>query len=89
MKDGCISKLKITETGHRATHYKIIVDTFPVLCADKNYRGIDDVLNKGIDLVKTDFTPTYSDTNQWSNIYDVESTTVNPAAVPLADGSRI
>ena len=41
MKDGPISKLIITEIGHRLTQYKKIVDTLPVLCADKNYRGID------------------------------------------------
>ena len=41
MKDGPISKLIITETGHRPTKYKKITDTLPVLCADKNYQGID------------------------------------------------
>ena len=37
MKDGPISKLTITETGHRPTQFKKITDTFPILCADKNF----------------------------------------------------
>ena len=64
MKDGPISKLIITETGHRATQYKKIVNTLPVLCADKKYQGIDDVVYNGIDLVRADFTPTYPEANQ-------------------------
>ena len=35
IKDGLISKLLITNTGHRPTQYKKIVDTLPVLCADR------------------------------------------------------
>ena len=38
MKDGPILKLIITKTGHQPTQYKKIVDTLPVLCADKNYQ---------------------------------------------------
>jgi len=52
MKVGCISKLTITGTGHRAIQYKKIIDTLPVLCVDKNYRCIDDVLCTGTNLVK-------------------------------------
>ena len=88
MKDGCISKLTVIETGHRATQYKNIIDTLPILYADKNYRGIDDVLCNGIDLVKADFTPSYLDTNRWSNTYNVEITTVNRTAALSADGSH-
>ena len=44
MKEGYISKITITETRHQATRYKKIIDTLPVLCADKNYRYIDNVL---------------------------------------------
>ena len=54
MKDSPITKLLITETGHSPTQYKKIVDTLPVLCADKNYQGIDDVIWTGNDLVETD-----------------------------------
>ena len=65
MKDGPISKLTITKTGHRATQYKKIVDTLLVLCADKNYQGFDDVIWTGTDLEEADFTPIYPNTNQW------------------------
>ena len=88
MKDGPISKLTITETGHRATQYKKITDTLPVLCVDKNYRCIDDILCTGTDLVKAYFTPPYPDSDQWSNTYDVEITTVDWTAAPLANGER-
>ena len=56
MKDGPISKLIITEIGHGSTHYKKIIDTLPVLCADKNYQGLDDVIWNGINLVEAGFT---------------------------------
>ena len=82
MKDGCISKLTIAETGHQATRYKKIVDTLPVLCGDKNYRCIDDILCTWIDLDKADFTPPYPDANRWSNTYNVEIKTVNPLGTP-------
>ena len=55
----------------------------------KNYQGIDDVIQNRINLVEADFTPTYPDVNLWSNTYDVEIITADPATVPLADGSRI
>ena len=78
MKDGCISKMTITETGYQATQCKNIIDTLPILCVDKNYRCIDDVLCTWIDLDKANFTPPYPNKNQWSNTYDVEIETVNP-----------
>ena len=85
MKDGLISKLTITRTGHWSTQYKKIADTLPVLCADKKYRGIDDVLCNEIKLVEAAFTLIYSDTNQWSNTYNVDIRTINPTAAILAD----
>mmetsp|Transcript_19527 Transcript_19527/g.20940 ORF Transcript_19527/g.20940 Transcript_19527/m.20940 type:complete len:93 (+) Transcript_19527:133-411(+) len=36
LKDRCLSNLKITKSGHRATQFKKILDTFPGLCEDKN-----------------------------------------------------
>ena len=61
MKDSPISKLIITETRHRPTQYKKVIDTLPVLCADKNYQGLDDIIWNGINLlVEADFTPQYS-----------------------------
>ena len=44
MKDGPISELTITETGHRPSQFKKIYDALPVFCADKNYGGLDEVL---------------------------------------------
>ena len=57
MKDGLISKLIIIETGYRSTQYKKVIDTLPVLCADKNYQGLDEVIQTGTNLVERDFTP--------------------------------
>ena len=37
MKDGPISILLITKTGHRPTQFKKTTDTLPVLCVDKNF----------------------------------------------------
>ena len=89
MKEGPISKLTITETGHRPTQLKKITDALPVLCADKNFRGLNEVLWTGRDLgVKTDFMPTYPNATQWSTTHHVQVSTVNPFDVPAADGSR-
>ena len=45
MKDGLISKLRITEIGHRPSQFKKICNALPVFCADKNYGGLDKVLH--------------------------------------------
>ena len=50
MIDGCISKLTITKLGHQTTQYKKIINTLSILCADKNFRCINDVLCKWTDL---------------------------------------
>ena len=71
MKEGSISKLIVTKTGHIPTQYKKITDTFPVLCVDKNYRGIDDVIWTGDNLVEADFMSTYLNTNQRSSTHHV------------------
>ena len=89
MKDGRISKLIITDTGHRPTQYKKIIDTLPILCADKNYQGINDVIRNGIDLVEADFKPPYSDIDWWSFNHHVEIRTVNPTDLVAADGLRL
>ena len=44
MKDGPISELTITETGHRPSQFKKLWDDLPVFCADKNYGGLNEVL---------------------------------------------
>ena len=78
MKDGPISKLTITKTGHRPTQFKKITDTLPVLCADKNFRGLDEVIRTKHNLVKADFMPPYPDAIQWSTTHHVQVSTVNP-----------
>ena len=78
MKDSPISKLTITKAGHRPTQFKKITDTLPVLCADKNFQGLDEVLWTKHDLVEMDFMPPYLDANQWSTTHHVQVSTVNP-----------
>ena len=78
MKDGPIFKLLNTKTRYWPTQYKKIIDTFLVLCADKNYQGIDDVIQTGLNLVEMGFMPTYPDADQWSTTHHVESRIVNP-----------
>ena len=72
MKDGPISKLLITKTGYRPTQYKKINDTLPVLCADKNFQGLYEVILTKHDLVEMEFISTYPGATQWSNTYHVE-----------------
>ena len=80
MKDGPLSKLTITKTGHRPSQFKKISDALPVFCADKNYQGLDEVLRTGRDQVETDFMPTISDTNRLSITHHVKISTVDPEA---------
>ena len=63
MKDGLISKLTITKTGHRTSQFKKIHDALLVFCADKNYGGLNEVLHTRRDKVKDDFAPAYPDAN--------------------------
>ena len=88
MKDSPISKLIITKTGYQPTQYKKVIDTLPVLCADKNYQSINDIIWNRINLVAADFSLTYPDANQWYNIHYVEIRTANLTNIPVADGSR-
>ena len=86
MKDGPISKLIITKIGHRPTQFKKISDALPVLCADKNYQGLDEVLCTGRDRVETDFMPAYPNATRWSTTHHVKISTVNPTADGAPDG---
>ena len=88
LKDGPISKLMSTETGHRPTQYKNVIDTLPVLCANKNYQGLDDVIWNRINLVEAAFTLIYLHADLWSTTHHVEIGTANPANLAAADGSR-
>ena len=85
MKDGPISKLLITITGHRPTQLKKITDTLPLLCADKKFRGLDEVFQTGLDLAKMGFMLTYPDNTQLKNTHHMEIQTVDPTANAVAN----
>ena len=88
MKDGPISKLIITKNGYWPTQYKKIVDTLPVLCTNKNHRGIDDAIWTRNDLVEMNFILTYPNANQWPTTHHVEVRAINPTDPAAIDGSR-
>ena len=56
------------------------MDALPVLCADKNYRYIDDIVCTWIEIQEAAFLPAYTDPAQWSATYNVEMKTVDPNA---------
>ena len=80
MKDGLISELTITETGHRPSQFKKLWDALPVFCADKNYGGLNEVLRTGHDQVKADFMPPYPDAALWSHTHQIQVATVADGA---------
>ena len=80
MKKSPISKLTITKTGYIPSQFKKIRNALPVFCADKNYRGLDEVLRTGRDKVKDDFMPAYLDATQWSTTHHVKIASVDPEA---------
>ena len=86
MKDGPISELTITETGHRPSQFKKLWDALPVFCADKNYGGLDEVLRTGRDKVENDFMPAYPNANLWSNTHQIQVVTI-AAGAALIEGS--
>ena len=89
MKNGLISKLLNTKTGHRPTQFKKITDTLPVLYIDKNFQGLNEVLRTGINLVESNFMPPYPNVTQWLNTHHVEIQTVAPGAkVDATNGVR-
>ena len=63
MKDGLVSKLTITKTGHRPSQFKETSNDLPVLYADKNYQGLHEVPRTRHDPVKAEFMPDYPDPN--------------------------
>mmetsp|Transcript_51999 Transcript_51999/g.58081 ORF Transcript_51999/g.58081 Transcript_51999/m.58081 type:complete len:152 (+) Transcript_51999:132-587(+) len=91
MKDGLISKLTITETGHRPSQFKKLYDALPLFCADKNYGGLDEVLCTGHDKVKDDFMPAYPNANLWSNTHQIQIATVATDATEIeaTTGERV
>ena len=88
IKDGLISKLTITETGHRPSQFKNLSDALPIFCADKNYGGLDEVLHTRRDNVENDFMPAYPNANLWSTTHHIQVATVNPTA-RLVEGTEV
>ena len=87
MKDGCLSKLTITESANRAIQYKKIIDALPVYCADKGYRYINDIVCMNTELQQVDFLPPYPDAALWSNTYNVQIKTVVLNVAPDQHGT--
>ena len=67
MKDSPISKLTITETGHRTSQFKKLWDALSVLCADKSYGGHQ---------VRGDFMPPNPNITLWFHTHQIQITTV-------------
>ena len=88
MKDGPLSKLKITEGGQQATQYKKILDALPVFCADKGYKFTNEVIQTNTEQLQSAFMLTYPLASRWSNIYHVQVETVNLLAVPDPNTSK-
>ena len=44
VKDGCLHKITITEGSHQATQLKKIRDALPILCANKNFKYLNDII---------------------------------------------
>ena len=84
MKDSLISKLTISKTGHRSSQFKKISDALPVY-ADKCYRGFNEVLRTGCDLIETNFMPPYPNANLWYTTHHVQVSIVNPNDNPDED----
>ena len=87
MKDGCLSKLTISESSNRAIQYKKIVDALPVYCGDKQYQYIDDIICKNTKLLESAFLPPYLVATQWSTTYHIKIETVDMTSPPATDGS--
>ena len=78
MKDGCLSKLTITESTHGDFQYKKGIDALPVFFADKRYRFLDNIICTNTELVKATFLMVYPIATQWLNTYHVQINTVGP-----------
>ena len=78
MKDGCLSKLTITKSGHQATQHKKVVDTLHVFCADKNYRYINNIICTNTKLQEVAFLYPYPDTGQMAIYISCECPNCQP-----------
>ena len=67
-KDGCLNKLTTTKWSHWETQFKKIHNALSVLCADKGFKFVDNVIRTNKELVKADHLPTYLIESLWSTI---------------------
>ena len=83
MKEGPLFKLKITEGGQQTMQYKKIIHDLPVLCTDKGFRYVGEIIRTETELVKATFIPTYPDATQWSTDHEVYVEVVNKNGAPV------
>lgn len=86
MKEGPLFKLTITKGGQRTTQYKKIIDALPVLCADKGFRYVDEIICTDTELVKATFVPSYTNEKLWSTDHEVYVKVVDTSATVGNDG---
>ena len=84
MKEGHLFKLTITKGGQQTTQYKKIIDALPILCADKGFRFVGEIIRTETELVEATFIPTYPDATQWSTDHEVYVEVVNKQGTPVS-----
>ena len=84
MKEGPLFKLTITKGGQQTTQYKKIIDALPVLCADKGFRYVGEIIRTNTELVEATFIPTYPDETQWLTDHEVYVEVVNKQGMPVS-----
>ena len=89
VKNSYLHKLTSTECSHRTTQFKKIHDALPVLCADKGFRFINNVILTNTELIKTNHLPTYPDTTLWWTVANIKIDLVDKnAALDAQNGTR-
>ena len=86
MKEGPLFKLTITKGGQQTTQYKKIIDALPVLCADKGFRYIDEIIRTNKEEVESTFLPAYPDANQLFYNHEVYVEVVDKSKTVGKDG---
>ena len=86
-QDGYFNKLTIYEYSNQATQLKKINNTLPVLCADKGYRHLENIINNNDELDKVTLMSLYPDATQKYIVMDVKIDTVDPNSIPSSTAS--
>ena len=77
MKDGCLSKLTITESANIAIQYKKITNALLIYCVDKGYQYINNIICANTELLVAAYLLVYLNAVLWSNKYNVQIKTVD------------